>query len=129
MRHKLAAIACSAVLFALCGAVPAARADTGNQKINFTVKNEAFELPGIALSPGSYTMKFPDPYCDYVVVTTADGKRDVGFFEVIPEWRNKRTSHVKLQFSQPTMGQLPRLDGFYYPDTKTGYEFLYPSTN
>ena len=93
------------------------------------MKKGPVEVPGSVLVPGSYSMEFSDENHGLVLITTADGKRPVGFFEVIPELRDRRSSHVKLQISNPVMGEAPRLDGFFYPNAKTGYEFLYPSTH
>jgi hypothetical protein len=125
MRRKLFAMLFSVVMLGLIG-VPNAKADSGNEAINFTVKKGVVELPGRVLTPGTYDMRFLDMEHTVVLVTTANGTEPIGFFDVIPISRDRRRDHVKLEFSEPTKTAPERLMGFFYPDTKTGYEFQYP---
>jgi hypothetical protein len=125
MNRKLAVTAFSALLIALCVAVPAARADVGNQEMIIRVKHAAVDMPGVVLTPGKYDMKFLDLEHKVVMITTADGQRPVGFFEVFPVSRNHRREKAKLMLSKNGAGAPPRLSEFFYPETRTGYEFIY----
>lgn len=128
MRHKLAAIAFGIALIALFAAVPAVRADTANEKIVFTV-TVLVNVPGQVLAPGKYEMKFAEDG-DYKVVqiSTADGARPVGLFEVIPVERSRDLSQVEVEFTQTGARERPRLNEFFYPGDKTGYQFEYRGT-
>lgn len=125
MRQKLFAMLFSVVLLGLM-IVPNARADSGNQAINFTVKRGDLEVPGRVLTPGRYDMRFLTMEHDVVLITKANGTQPIGFFDVVPISRDRRRDHLKLEFSEATKTAPERLMGFFYPDTRTGYEFQYP---
>jgi hypothetical protein len=112
---------------ALFGAVlvPNASANSGNEEMILTIKKAPVELPGHVLVPGKYDLKFTNLEHNEVVVRTADGSQPVGFFMVIPVTRNRVTNNPKLDIAEPSKGSIARLDEFFYPDLKTGYEFIY----
>jgi len=117
-----------AFCFAMFGVVvvPNAKADSGNQEMVVTVKKGPVELPGHVLMPGKYDMQFTDLEHNVVLVRTADGKQPIGFFMVIPTTRNRITDNPKLDVGEAARGSVAKLNGFFYPDRKTGYEFIFP---
>lgn len=124
MNRKLAALVfCLALFGALL--VPSARADQGNQEMIVTVRNVPLEVPGGVLKPGKYDMRFAGLEHAVVEITTADGSKPIGFFEVIPVSRSHRSDHARLDLSNAAPGSASRLTDFFYPDMKTGYEFQY----
>ena len=134
MNRKLAAIALSA-LIAIFVAVPAARATNADQEIIFSVKNAPLEVPGHVLLPGQYEMRFTNLEHDVVLITTADGTRPIGFFDVLPVKLDHRTTfglpmatNVKMVLAKAVPGTPERLKEFFYSDRTTGFKFLYPRT-
>jgi hypothetical protein len=125
MNRKLIVTACSACLIGLLLSADIARADIGDQEILFTVKRSPIELPGRALTPGTYEMKFQGLERNIVEITIANSGRAIGFFEVLPVTRNRRRDGVKMIFSPAAGGTPARLEEFFYPATKTGYKFIY----
>lgn len=107
-------------------ATPRAKADAANQEIVMSVKGGAVDLPGHVLQPGTYDIRFVNLEHKVVMITTADGSRPIGFFEVYPISRNSVTDHAKLEVSEPLKDAPERLTGFFYPGLKTGYAFEYP---
>jgi hypothetical protein len=124
MNRKLAALVFCLALFG-APLVPSARADEGNQEMMVTIKNAPLEVPGSVLKPGKYDMRFAGLEHDVVEITTADGSKSIGFFEVLPVSRSHRSDHARLDLSKAAPGSVSRLTDFFYPDMKTGYEFQY----
>ncbi len=120
----LAVVFCLALFGALL--VPSARADEADQKMIMTVRKGAVEVPGRILQPGKYDLKFADVDEHVLEITTADGREPIGFFEVVPISRLRRTDYVRLDLSEAAPGSVTRLSDFFYPDMKTGYKFEYP---
>jgi hypothetical protein len=125
-RRLVAFVFCLALFGALL--VPSARADEANQEMIVTIKNGALEIPGRVLEPGRYDVKFADLEHQVLLISTADGREPIGFFEVFPISRSHRTNHARLDLSEPAPGAVTRLTDFFYPGSKTGYELEYPQT-
>jgi len=124
MNRKFMLLALGVVLIGAFWA-PNARADEGNQKMIVTVKSGALALPGTVLQPGEYVMKFADLNRNVIVITAANGSKPVGFFLVDPISRDHRSDRARFDVSEAPRGSVRRLRDFFYPDTKTGYEFQY----
>jgi hypothetical protein len=106
--------------------VPQAKANSGNEEMILTVSKAPLELPGHVLVPGKYDLQFTNLEHNEVLVRSADGTQPVGFFNVIPTTRNHVTDKATLDIAEPAKGAIARLDGFFYPDRTTGYDFIYP---
>jgi hypothetical protein len=106
-------------------AVPAARADSLDEKLVVTVGSDSIEIPGGVLTPGEYVMRFLALQRKVLEISTLDG-RPIGFFAVVPTLPSVRFGEVQLDLSISKQGGLERLTGFVNPDVGVGYEFVYP---
>lgn len=124
MNRKLFALVfCGALIGAVL--VPTAKAGVGHETMIVTVRNGSVDIPGYLLAPGKYKFEFTDLEHDVLRVSTADGSRQIGFFEVVPIWRRHRTESAKLDLSTPANGSVERIRDFFYPGERTGHKFVY----
>lgn len=127
MSRTFVITAFSVGLIGLLLSAATARADAGNQEIVFTVTKAPIEIPGFALAPGTYDMRFSDSEHQTVEIATDDG-RYFGFFNVARVRRDARKYDVKMVFSKAAGGAPSRLEEFFYPGSRTGYRFVYANS-
>ena len=109
-------------LFLLCSS---AMADPRNRKTTLTF-HEAVELPGVVLPPGTYVFKVPDFYYRNIVqVYNADETKMLATVIGISAERQQGTDRTALRFGESRNASGDRLQTWFYPQEKTGREFLY----
>jgi hypothetical protein len=117
-----AAAAAAAVLFM---AMPA-RANERNELTYFTF-SESVKLPGVVLPAGRYMFKHADAVLnpDVVQVFSHDGRTIYGTFLTIPE--NRLTAHddATVTLEEARVGTPEAIKDWFYPGSRTGYEFVY----
>jgi hypothetical protein len=87
---------------------------------------EAVELPGVVLPPGTYVFKVADfNYRDVVQVYNADESKILATVIGISAERQQTTDRTALQLGESRNAPEDRLQTWFYPQEKTGREFLY----
>ena len=121
--RALVAIALGGVLMATA---PAA-ADTWNERTQLTF-DEAVEIPGRTLPPGTYVFRLGDANTARHVlrVMSADENEVITTIQAIPMKRAQATNDIVLKFAPASGGEAPALKGFFYPGRLYGHEFIYP---
>ena len=109
---------------------PQAKASDWDRLTKITI-NQPFEIPGMVLPPGTYTMRLLDePFRSPDVVVFAD-ENDQKVFEIveaIPTYRVNAVDHTVLTFAE-RLGNSPQaIKSWWYPGSLRGEEFLYPKT-
>lgn len=107
----------------LIAAIPAFAQQTTVMDVHV---DKAVAIPGHVLLPGHYIFRLADSesYPGYVQITSADGKRDIGFVQVFSGWR-QHYDGTKLVMSRPDKVGLERIVAWYFPGQKFGYRFMY----
>jgi len=100
-----------------------------NQKLTLTFDNPV-EIPGHVLTPGTYVFELGlgDTSQDENVVRvySKQGHHLYGMFLTVPDRRLTRSSKPILEFEEAGAGQPAAIYAWFYPDDKTGHEFVYP---
>ena len=124
MRHSLLPITLG---FFLLGTalVPCARADAGSKEIRFTV-NAPVEIPREVLPPGSYYLRLVEDDSTIAEVWNTQGTQFYGYFNTIPVDRN-RAGKLRLDLADSGPAAPKRIEDWFYPGDKRGYELLYPA--
>jgi hypothetical protein len=121
----LGVFACVGVLAVI--ALPQAEADASDQETVFTF-NGPVEIPGIALSPGTYVFKLADSSSDrnIVQVFNKDQTHLYATLLAIPDRRLKPTGKTIITFEERAAGAPEAVRAWFYPDDDYGHEFVYP---
>ncbi len=120
MKKIIAGLFCSA--FLLCSS---AMADSRDKKTILTLP-EAVELPGVVLPPGTYVFKVPDFYYRNVVnIYSADETKLLATVIGVSAERLQGTDRTALRFGESRTESGGKLETWFYPQDKTGREFLY----
>jgi hypothetical protein len=123
MKKIVAAIFCS--IFLLCSA---AMADSRNKKTILTF-HEAVELPGVLLPPGTYVFKVADfNYRNVIQVYTADESKILATIIATSAEREQTTDGTALRFGERPNASEEQVRTWFYPQEKTGREFIYTKT-
>ncbi|MGA7928089.1 MAG: hypothetical protein WCA20_19130 [Candidatus Sulfotelmatobacter sp.] len=115
------------LIMAFSVSLPAARADSSNQETKMTF-NEAVEIPGQTLPPGTYW---------FVVVDTGGSRNIVQIFSedrsvlcatlmTVPADRLEVSGETTLTFAERPHSKPQALLTWFYPGETTGHEFIYP---
>jgi len=108
----------------------AARADQWNQELTLTFDNPV-EIPGHVLEPGTYVFKLGTGNTsndENIVRVYNKGENHLyGLFLTIPDHRLTRSTKPVLEFEKSAAGP-EALYAWFYPDDKTGHEFVYPKS-
>lgn len=124
---RLLSISCIGIAAALCllWASPA-QANEWNE-LTYLTFSAPFELPGVALAPGTYMFKHPDsPSGQHVVqVFSEDGKIIYGTFLTIPLNRPNPSPKPSVMFQETEKGAPEALEAWFYPGRVIGDEFIY----
>ena len=116
----VAALFCAGLFFS-----STASADPRNKKTVLTFRQSA-QLPGLVLEPGTYVFKVPDfNYRDVVQVFNADETKMLATIIAISDERQNGTDRTALRFGEGTQDLPEPLRTWFYPQDKTGKEFVY----
>jgi hypothetical protein len=116
----LIAMFCGALFFSSPGS-----ADPRNKKTVLTF-HQSIQLPGVALSPGTYVFKVPDfNYRHVVQVYNADETRLLATILAVSSERLTGTDRTALRFGEAARDLPEPLLTWFYPQEKTGREFIY----
>ena len=106
-----------------------ARADEEKEttKITFSVP---VEVPGMVLPAGSYIFERGDDndMRDIVHIFSADHTELYATLESIPVDRNNPTTDPSVTLAEQSSGNPDVLVRWFYGDSMTGHEFVYPKT-
>jgi hypothetical protein len=113
-----------------CLANPA-RAGEWNQQVTLTFSNPV-EIPGHVLEPGTYVFELglgnTSQYEHIVRVYNKSKDHLYGMFMTIPDHRLTRTNKPVLEFAESPVGSPEAIYAWFYPEDKTGHEFVYPKS-
>jgi len=102
-----------------------------NQQLTLTFNNPV-EIPGHVLTPGTYVFELGvgNTSQDENVVRVYNKSKDhlYGMFLTIPDHRLTRTNKPVLEFAESPVGSPDAIYAWFYPDDKTGHEFVYPKS-
>ncbi len=103
------------------------RADQWNKKTVMTF-NDAVEVPGAVLQPGTYVFKLMDDAANrnIVQVWNSDETKLVTTFIAISNYRLKATGKTVVNFEERPSGSPEAIKAWFYPGDKYGWEFVYP---
>lgn len=114
------AVFCAGLFFSSPGS-----ADQWNKKTILTF-GQAIELPGVSLPPGTYVFKVPDfNYRNVVQVFNADETKILATILAISSEREHGTDRTALRFGEGARDLPEPLERLFYPQHKTGNEFIY----
>ncbi len=113
------------IALALCASV--ATADQWNKKTILTFSGP-FEVPGAALSPGTYVFSLatPNGSRNLVRITNERGNKTYATVLTIPDYRMKVTDKTVVAFGERAPGAPEALKVWFYPGDNYGYRFVYP---
>jgi hypothetical protein len=102
-------------------------ADDWNKKTILTV-NDAIQVPGTVLQPGTYVIKLVDSLSDRHIVRIMNEKEDevITTILAIPNYRLKLTDKSQFLFWETPAGNPRALRAWFYPGDNFGQEFAYP---
>ena len=108
-----------------------AKADRWNQQVTLTFSNPV-EIPGRVLEPGTYVFELglgnTSQYENVVRVYNKRKDHLYGMFLTIPDHRLTRTNKPVLEFAERPVGSPEAIYAWFYPEDKTGHEFVYPES-
>jgi hypothetical protein len=111
---------------AICVSVVALSAEPADRRTYFTF-NAPVAVPGATLAPGKYIFRLADTTARNVVqVLSADGKKAYSTFFAIPAERPTPPEKAELNFMEAPAGTPLPIKTWWYPQQRTGYEFVYP---
>jgi hypothetical protein len=102
-------------------------ADNWNKKTVLTV-NEAIQVPGTILQPGTYVMKLVESLSDRHIVRIMNKEEDevITTILAIPNYRLQPTGTSQFEFWETPAGNPRALRAWFYPGDNFGQEFAYP---
>lgn len=125
----LSAFAATSLFFLCVNAAKAEWVPQWNQKLTLTFNNPV-EIPGHVLEPGTYVFELglgdTSQYENIVRVYNKERNHLYGMFLTIPDYRLTRSSQPILEFKEVPPGNPDAIYAWFYPDHKTGHEFVYP---
>jgi hypothetical protein len=104
-----------------------ARADEYTKQTYLTFSGPV-QLPGITLPGGTYMFKLADPETGRRVLQVWDkeGTKLYTTLMTIPDEKMDVSDKPVVLFSERPSGQAQAIKSWFYPDERTGYEFVYP---
>jgi hypothetical protein len=111
---------------ALLSVVPAAKADTWDEKTVFTF-NAPVEVPGRVLAPGAYVFKLADSASNRQIVQifSRDEKHVLGTYLTVPDYRLRPTSDTRISLEERSAGEPEAVRSWFYPGQTYGHQFVY----
>jgi hypothetical protein len=106
-----------------------AQASPSNKRTILHVHNP-IQIPGVVLTPGTYTVHVLNPRSGQDVVQFKDesDQQVLATILAIPNKRMQVTGETELRFYEPRPGNPPALRSWFYPGMEYGVEFVYPQT-
>jgi hypothetical protein len=106
---------------------PKVRADEWNKMTKLTF-NEPVQVPGVALSAGTYVFKLADSEGDRTIVQifNEDETQLIATVLAIPDYRVQTPDKTIVSFDERPRGQPEALRAWFYPGDNYGVEFVYP---
>jgi hypothetical protein len=103
------------------------QADQWNKKTVIRI-DQALQLPGITLQPGTYVFKLGDSSSNrhIVQVFNEDETEVLTTILAIPNYRLQPTGDSEFGFWETPRGTAPALRAWFYPGDNFGQEFVYP---
>jgi len=125
-RNKWLWTACGIAVAAALTA-GAALAETVDKRTVFTF-NRPIALPGVTLPAGDYLFRLVDTTTSRKViqVLSGDGKTPYAMLHSIPEIRRDASGNPEVRFMETAKGHPNAVKTWWYPNERTGYEFIYP---
>ncbi|HTW64367.1 MAG TPA: hypothetical protein VME17_07110 [Bryobacteraceae bacterium] len=109
--------------------VQAGKAGEWNQELTLTF-NHPVAIPGHVLEPGTYVFELglgnTSQYENIVRVYNKGKDHLYGMFLTVPDDRLTRSNKPILEFSETPPGSPEAIYAWFYPQDKTGHEFVYP---
>jgi len=131
MRITFCAVFLSSAL-ALVSLVSPAKADQRNKETKITI-NEAIEVPGAVLAPGTYILKLMDSPSNRNVVQVfsqdENGRqRLVTTIMAVSAYRLVTPDRTMIDFEERPSGKPEAIHTWFYPGDNVGWEFVYPKS-
>jgi hypothetical protein len=103
------------------------KADSYDKRTVFTF-NRPIALPGVTLPAGKYMFRLVDTETSRKVVQVLDehGKKPYAMLHSIPEIRRDESGSPEVRLMETAKGQPTAVKTWWYPNERTGYEFIYP---
>jgi hypothetical protein len=123
---KIFAMACGiGALVMLTTAIAVAQP---NDKRTVFTFNRPISLPGVTLPAGEYIFRLADSDRNWKVihVSSVDGKKHYAMLFSISDERLEPSSQPEVRFMESAKGQPSAVKAWWYPNERTGYEFIYP---
>ena len=119
-------LACSVALLACVIETPST-AQTLDKRTLFTFSGPV-SMPGVTLPAGQYLFRLanPDSGRNVVQVLNADGTKPFGMFFAMRAERFEPASTPEVRFMETAAGMPAAIKTWWYPEERTGYEFVYP---
>jgi hypothetical protein len=113
-------------LLALSMALPAARADEGNQATEVTF-NQPVQIPGRVLPAGTYWFVLPENATEHDQVRIYNSDRTILYATLLTAnaERLQPTENAAFIFTERRSGQPQAIVSWFYPGRLNGHEFLY----
>jgi len=121
-------ILCGAIAAALCLFCSSSAQASEWNEMTYLTFSAPFELPGVALPPGTYLFKRPDSPSDHniVQVFSKDGKNLYGTFCTVPFDRQTPSAEPSVTLQETAKGAPDAIEAWFYPGRVTGDKFIYP---
>lgn len=127
----LSVLAATGLFFFFANTARAQWVPQWNQKLTLTFDNPV-EIPGHVLEPGTYVFELglgdTSQYENIVRVYDKERNHLYGMFLTIPDHRLTRSNKPILEFKEVPPGNPEAIYAWFYPDHKTGHEFVYPKS-
>jgi hypothetical protein len=125
MMHRWApaAVLCAGVMLL----APLVGAQARDQRTLLTF-DQAVEIPGNTLEPGTYEFRLADSRADrhIVQVWNEQGTELIATLMAVPERRLEASGEALVSLATGEAGTKPALRAWFYPGERTGHRFVYP---
>lgn len=124
--RKFVLTACAGILVTLLGAA-STQAWSSLSRLNHLTFGGPVALPGVVLSPGSYTFQAGPQDTDPTIVrvTTRDGRRTLFMGFTVPVARPHGSRGAVVSLGEAPAGQPQPIIAWYPTDSGMGYQFRY----
>jgi len=127
MSIKIFRLACGLAVATALMMAGVLRADSYDKRTVFTF-NRPISVPGVTLPAGKYMFRLVDTETSRKVIQVLDehGKKPYAMLHTIPEIRRDASGSPEVRFMETAKGQPTAVKTWWYPNERTGYEFIYP---
>src|SRR5438093_8375756 len=118
---------CCAALVGATWLASTAKADDFN-KLTYPTFSGPVQVPGVTLPAGTYTFKLADPEMDRHVVQIFEKESNklITTLMSIPNEQIEAKDEPTVMFAETASGQPHAIKAWFYPNERTGEEFIYP---